>query len=89
MPRQSVTLNIKNPDVYRAASRLAQVKGTTMTQAVLEALTAELARQPGRKVGEVEQMLAFTRRVAAMPILDSRSDDEILGYGPEGFLSGR
>jgi hypothetical protein len=33
-------------------------------------------------------MREFTRRVSAMPLLDPRSDDEILGYGPEGDLSG-
>jgi antitoxin VapB len=88
--KQSVSLNIKNPEVYRAASRLAKINGVTITAAVLDAVRAELTRQERRQRGgnEVQRMREFTRRVSAMPLLDARSDDEILGYGPDGALSG-
>jgi hypothetical protein len=33
-------------------------------------------------------MREFARRVSALPLLDARSADEILGYGPEGYLIG-
>jgi hypothetical protein len=66
------------------------MNGVTITAAVLDALRAELGRQERqRRAGnEVQRMRAFTRRISAMPILDPRSDDEILGYGPEGSLVG-
>ena len=88
--KASISLNIKNPEVHEAASRLAKMNGVTITTAVLEALRAELSRQTRRRKGanEVERMREFTRRVSAMPVLDPRSDDEILGYGPEGHLVG-
>lgn len=88
--KQSVSLNIKNPEVHQAASRLAKMNGVTITAAVLDAVRAELSRQERRRRGgnEVQRMREFTRRVAAMPVLDPRSDDEILGYGPEGDLIG-
>jgi antitoxin VapB len=88
--KQPVSLNIKNPECYRAASRLAKMNGVTITAAVLDAVRAELGRQERRNSGgnEVTRMREFTRRVAAMPLLDPRSDDEILGYGPEGHLIG-
>jgi len=61
-----------------------------MTAAVLNALRAELSRHdPRHRVdNEVKRMQEFARRVSALPVLDSRSDDEILGYGPEGYLIG-
>jgi len=88
--KQSVSLNIKNPEVHEAASRLAQMNGVTITAAVLDALRAELSRQERhrREGNEEQRMREFTRRVSAMPLLDPRSDDEILGYGPEGTLNG-
>ena len=92
MPRskQPVSLNIKNPEVHRAAARLARLQGTTITAAVLNAVRAELDRQDPRKgvTNEVQRMEEFARRVSALPLLDRRSEDEILGYGPEGYLVG-
>ena len=92
MPRnkQAVSLNIKNPEVYEAASRLAKLQDTTITAAVLNAVRAELGRQNSRRRtdNEVERMREFARRVSALPLLDTRSADEILGYGPEGYLIG-
>jgi antitoxin VapB len=88
--RQPVSLNIKNPEVYQAAARLAKLQGTTITAAVLKALQSELSRQDAqrRAKSELARMDAFARRISALPLLDTRSDDEILGYGPEGYLVG-
>jgi antitoxin VapB len=82
-----VSLNIKNPEVHKAAVQLARRQGTTITEAVLRALQAELKRtQPPRTAeNEVARMEEVARRVAALPILDDRSEDEILGYGPAGY----
>jgi hypothetical protein len=33
-------------------------------------------------------MEAFSRRLSRLPILDRRSEDEILGYGPGGYPDG-
>jgi len=88
--KQPVSLNIKNPEVYRAASRLAELRGVTITAAVLDAVQAALRRQERGRRGdnEVRRMAEFARRISAMPVLDSRPEDEILGYGPEGYLVG-
>jgi len=90
MPRQPVTLNIKNREVYQAAARLARLQGTTLTQAVLRALREELRRQQRRRapLSEVARMEEIARRVAALPVLDTRSEDEILGYAPGGYPDG-
>ena len=88
--RQAVSLNIKNPEVHKAAARLARLNGTTITAAVLDALRAELQRKESTRnaTNEIRRMEEFARRITAMPLLDTRSDDEILGYGPEGYLIG-
>ncbi len=38
------------------------------------------------QLDEIKQMKEFANRIAAMPILDDRSDDEILGYNAEGHF---
>ena len=72
------------------ATRLAKLQGTTITQAVLQALKEELRRQQRRvgHVDEVARMEAFSRRLSRLPVLDQRSEDEILGYGPGGYPNG-
>ena len=83
--KQSVSLNIKSPKVYEAAARLAKLQGTTITAAVLKAVRAELGRHDSRRRAdsEVLRMRDYARRISAMPLLDARSSDEILGYGAE------
>ncbi len=88
--RKRVSLNIKNPEVCSAASRLAHLRGTTITEAVLTAVQTELKRQETRHSApsEVERMERFGRRIAAMTLLDTRTEDEILGYGRGGYPVG-
>jgi antitoxin VapB len=88
--KQPVSLNIKSPEVHTLAARLAKLQGTTITQAVLQALKEELRRQQRRvhPADEVARMEAFSRRLSHLPVLDHRSEDEILGYGPSGYPNG-
>jgi len=92
MPRNkhAASLNIKNPEVHEAAARLAKLQDTTITAAVLNAVRAELGRQNSRRRAdnEVERMREFAHRISALPLLDRRSADEILGYGPEDHVVG-
>ena len=90
MASTAVSLNIKNPEVTKAAARLAALQGTTVTAAVLNALRAELQRLESsqRQSNEIRQMKEFANRISSLPLLDGRSDDEILGYAPEGYLIG-
>ena len=69
---------------------MAKLQDTTITAAVLNAVRAELGRQNSRRRtdNEIERMREFARRISALPLLDHRSADEILGYGPEGYLVG-
>ena len=56
----------------------------------MNAVQAALEReeQSRRPENEIRRMEESAQRIAALPLLDKRSDDEILGYGPEGYLVG-
>lgn len=80
-------LSIKHPDADRLARELARRQGRSLTDAVIHALEMELERERRRvrAVGVADALLAIAHRHAALPIVDDRSDDEILGFGPDGL----
>jgi antitoxin VapB len=84
-----MALNIKNLEVDRLARELACRRGETITEAILVALRSELEREKNRvrAPGHVEELMQIARRCAALPVLDTRSDDEIIGYDETGVPS--
>ena len=83
-----VALNIKDAEADRLARELAAATGETLTDAVLNALRERLARQRQRRPvpRKASEILNDARqRLAKLPILDNRSDDEILGYDEDGL----
>lgn len=81
-----MALNIKNPRAHDLARRLAQLTGERLTEAVIVSLEERLQRIQGRRAGadEADDILDIGRRCAALPDIDERTADDILGYGPEG-----
>jgi antitoxin VapB len=86
-----MALNIKNAETERLARELARRRGTGTTEAITHALRKEIERErrrPQRK--DVEERLRrirqIVRRFNARPLLDDRSDDEILGYNEQGLF---
>ena len=80
-------LSIKNPTTERLARQVANETGESLTEAIQKALEERLEKLKRRRkghilAGQVEDLL---RRVDALPILDSRPEDEILGYGEDGI----
>ena len=88
MPR---TLNLKNPDAYRLARQVAAQTGESLTEAVVRALRERLARLRAAAPSPdlVAEMEAIANRICALPLLDTRSEDEILGYNERGLLEER
>lgn len=82
-----MALNIKHPEADRLARELARRRGLSLTEAVVCALRAEVARetQRVRAPGMAEELLAIGARYAALPTYDERSDDQILGYDEHGI----
>jgi antitoxin VapB len=81
-----MALNIKNEVAERLAKEVAKVTGETKTQAVIRALEERLLRLRGARTAPdlVESILEISRRSAALPDLDERTPDEILGYDQAG-----
>lgn len=83
-----MSLNIKNPATVALVDELARRRGISKTAAIHEALTERLHRLGYGSVAQ-ERLLADMRvireRVASLPELDSRSDEDIIGYDEHGI----
>jgi antitoxin VapB len=79
------TLYIKNPAAHRLAEKVSKKMGVTLTEAVIRSLEDKLRDKP-RPI-DMRKVDAITRELAALPILDSRTADEILGYDEFGLPS--
>jgi antitoxin VapB len=83
-----MALNIKHGEADRLARELSAVTGETLTEAVVAALRERLERQQQRrpKPSTASDILREVRmRLSRLPVLDSRSADEILGYDESGL----
>jgi antitoxin VapB len=82
-----MALSIKHPEADRLARELAESTGEGITEAVLNALRERLARLKKRRPRSrplSDELRAIGERVAAMPLLDSRSPEEILDFDDRG-----
>lgn len=82
-----MALNIKDAEADRLARELAASTGETLTDAVLNALRERIARERQKRPAprSASAVLRDSRlRLARLPVLDSRSADEIIGYDETG-----
>ena len=80
-----MALSIKHPEADRLARELAKRTGEGLTEAVIQALRERLARHQGRKHTRLsEELRAIGERCAALPVLDARTPDELIGYDERG-----
>lgn len=80
-------LNIKDPETDRLARQLADLTGENITDAVRKAIAVRLEqerRRRGKKIDrkELERIIA---RYAAIPVVDDRSPEELIGYDDWGL----
>ena len=81
-------LSIKDPEADKLARDLAQRTGESLTQAVITALRERLLREQRKDEAIdslVEEVMDIGRHCAALPLLDARSPDEIIGYDEHGL----
>lgn len=80
-------LNIKDPATEKLVRELAAATGDSITVAVRKAAAEKLRRivrdRSGRSLAG--ELLEIGARCAALPDLDSRSPEEILGYDEHGL----
>jgi antitoxin VapB len=81
-----MALNIKSDEVDQLARRLAAQTGESLTQAVLIALAERLQRESRRRGPQMSVRLRRLQSgVAALPVIDRRSPEDIVGYDGRGL----
>lgn len=82
-----MAISLKDREADRLAREVASRTGETLTGAIIVALRERLARLKGRRRRHSlrEDLREIGRRCAALPTLDDRSADEILGYDERGL----
>ena len=85
-----MALNIKDPEADRLARELSAETGESLTAAVTIALRERLERVHGSAAPDalVDELTAIAVRCAALPVLDDRPEDVILGYDEHGLPTG-
>lgn len=86
MASTTTPLNIKDPEVYRMVREIADQTGQTLTDVVRHAVKREHDRVKRTKPDTIliAQLMEIADRCASLPVLDDRSDDEIIGYDEYG-----
>jgi antitoxin VapB len=83
-------LSIKAPEADRLARQLAAATGETITEAIIVAMRERLVREQRKRENKsalLEEIRAIADHCASLPVLDARTDDEILGYDENGIPS--
>ncbi len=82
-----MALNIRSPETEALAAELARLTGETKTEAVTKAVRDRLERvKRGRQRRSLaDELDVIGKQCAALPLLDPREPDEILGYDEHGL----
>lgn len=86
-----MTITLNDPEADKLAQELSAYTGESVTQAVLNALRERLERETGKQqrpsapINLKEELLRIGRECAALPLLDNRTSEEILGYDEVGI----
>ena len=82
----AMALSIKSDEADQLARQLATETGETLTEAVVIALRERLDREHARQaVGMRARLARLAADVAALPVADSRTPAEIIGYDDAGL----
>ena len=82
-----MAISLKDPEADRLAREVAARTGETLTRAIVVALKERLIRLKGKRRPRSlrEDLRAIGRRCAALPTLDDRPADDVLGYDDRGL----
>ena len=87
-------MNEMSPKADALAQRLAAITGEDVKTVVEHALEKELAQVAPRPPLDADALAKrnaafkkFFDTVGALPVLDGRDPDDIIGYGPDGLPS--
>jgi antitoxin VapB len=84
-----MALSIRNERAEKLAREVAGESGESLTQAIIQALEERLERLRGKRttLDTANEIMEISRRSRALPDIDSRSPEDILGYDPNGAPS--
>jgi len=85
--KTTMSLTINHPEADKLAHELISYTGETLTQAVLNALRERLKQEKAKRqvpTSLKDELLEIGRACAALPVLDARSPEAILGYNEVG-----
>ncbi len=85
-----MALSLKDPETDSLARQVASLTGETLTEAVRTSLRERLRNEQlrrGERPWDEAAIKAIIDHCAALPVLDNRTDDEILGYDENGLPS--
>jgi antitoxin VapB len=83
-------ISIKAPRADELAKKLTAVTGETITDAVIASMEERLVREERRRENKqllLEEIRAISHHCATLPVLDTRSEDEIMGWDENGLPS--
>jgi antitoxin VapB len=81
-----MSLEIHAAEADALARELAAATGEDIDTAVVRAIEERLARMPRQRVADRGTAIeSLFDRLERLPVLDRRSADEIIGYGPDGL----
>jgi antitoxin VapB len=82
-----MALSIRNKKVEELARELSRRTGETMTEAIAASLDARLEGIGSSTGHRRAELSAIAAECAALPDLDTRNADEIIGYDANGVFS--
>jgi antitoxin VapB len=82
-----MALNIRSRETEELATELAHLTGESKTEAVTKAVRDRLERvkRARQQRSLADELDAIGRECSALPVLDPRSPEEILGYDEHGL----
>ena len=85
-----MVLSIKAPEADRLARQLAATTGESITVAVIVSMRERLERQKRKQEDRqtlIADLMAIADHCASLPVLDNRTEDEIMGWDENGLPS--
>jgi antitoxin VapB len=85
-----MALSIKAPEADRLAHELAALTGESMTTAVITAMRERMEREERKRESKrqlLADIMAIADHCASLPVLDTRTEDEIMGWDENGLPS--
>jgi antitoxin VapB len=79
---------LKAPEADRLAHDLAALAGESMTVAIITSMRERLVREERKRDSKgqlIADILAIADHCASLPVLDSRTEEEIMGWDENGL----